>query len=278
MAFSLIYTISLFPVSFIKMTFGKTFYFLTYQIFKYRYGVIIQNLSRALPDKSYGEIKIIARNYYKHLSDITIEILKLCSIRQNQLEDRMKIQNPDLLQRYCSRNENVIILLGHYGNWEYLNIVPALLPGIKMNAIYKPLSSPVMEKIFCRVRSRFGMNLITVKEAPRYLIQQKNSAQLTFFISDQYPGKNAKHESNFMHQSTLTFTGAEKLAKFTNAVVLYAEISKSAENKWAVIFHPITEHAAETRIQEITSSFNKKLQSTIEEEPAYWLWSHKRWK
>lgn len=260
------------------MTFGKSFYFLTYTIFKYRHSVIIQNLSRALPDRSYDEIKIIAKSYYKHLADITIEILKLCSIRQIQLKDRVKIQNPDLLLKYYNRKENVFVLLGHYGNWEYLNILPTLLPGMKMNAVYKPLSNSVMEKIFCRVRSRFGMNLLTTKEAPRYLIQHKDSAQLTFFISDQYPGKNAKYESDFLHQSTRTYSGAEKLAKHTNAVVLYAEINKYLRNGWSVTFHTITENPKGTKIQEITNSFNKMLQTTIEEEPAYWLWSHKRWK
>lgn len=40
----------------------------------------------------------------------------------------------------------------------------------------------------------------------------------------------------------------------------------------------MTETPKETREGEITEMFAHRLEQTIRKEPAYWLWSHKRWK
>ena len=40
----------------------------------------------------------------------------------------------------------------------------------------------------------------------------------------------------------------------------------------------MTETPKETREGEITEMFANYLEQTIRREPAYWLWSHKRWK
>ena len=40
----------------------------------------------------------------------------------------------------------------------------------------------------------------------------------------------------------------------------------------------MTETPKETKEGEITEMFARRLEQTIRREPAYWLWSHKRWK
>ncbi|QNK61580.1 lysophospholipid acyltransferase family protein [Pedobacter sp. PAMC26386] len=272
-----IYLLSLLPYAVTNLTLGRMLYFISYTVFRYRYSVVLQNLSRSLPAKSYAEIQQIAKEFYKHLVCMVIETVKLFSMSGDLLDKKVTLVNTELLLHYQQQNRNIIAVLGHYGNWEYLNILPAQLP-FKINAIYKPLSNPMMNKLVHYVRTRFGMKLLPANQALRHLLKHKDQPQLSIFLADQFPGASEHAKFDFMHQSTNMFNGAEKLAIATNAVVVYLEMKRKPGNCWEIRFSLITESPKETSNQEITKCFADKLQQTIKIDPSYWLWSHRRWK
>ena len=45
-----------------------------------------------------------------------------------------------------------------------------------------------------------------------------------------------------------------------------------------MLFDLVTETPKQTADGEITECFARRLEQTIRREPAYWFWSHKRWK
>lgn len=272
-----VYLLGLLPLSVSNGTIGKVLYFFSYRVFRYRYSVVLQNLSRALPTKSYAEIQQISKEFYRHLSAMVIETTKLFSISSTQLLKKVEVTNVEMILEYYQQKRNIVAVLGHYGNWEYLNILPAYLP-FPVNAIYKPLSNPVMGKLIHHIRTRFGMRLIPANQALRHLLKQKDQPQMSIFIADQFPGINEETKFDFLHQSTNMFNGAEKLSIATDAVVVYIDIKRKPDSCWEVGFSLITDSARQTREQQITRCFADKLQETITAQPAYWLWSHKRWK
>lgn len=273
-----IFLISLLPYRVLHATVGRCCYFLLFRVTRYRYSVVLQNLSRALPEKSYGEIHRLAISYYRYLAGLLVEMVKLISVPKSELLKRVKLVNPDLLDYYYGAGRNIIAVLGHYGNWEVLNTLPAQLP-YRIHAIYKPLSNPTLCRLMRAIRSRFGLHLIPAGSALRYLLTNRyRGPSMTLFIADQFPGGEAKCRVTFMNQQTGAFNGAEKLAKATDSVVIYVTIEPRPDSSYDVHFSLITDHPRETAIGEITTQFNEKLQHTIEQEPVFWLWSHRRWK
>lgn len=269
--------LSLLPYQVLQVTVGRCCYFLAYTVTRYRYHVVLQNLSRSFPEKPYGEIHKLAKDFYRHFSCLVVDIIKSISISRRELAGRIRITNPDLLAHYHTQGRHMVALLGHYGNWEGLNILPSVLP-FQVNALYKPLSNRLVCDMVRRVRSRFGMQLIPAGKAMRRLMKTKDEVALNLFIADQFPGQDKGCSVEFLNQPTSLFDGAEKLAKALDAVVFYVELEAGAENGWNVQFSLITENAKQTRQGEITRSFSERLQQTIKNAPAYWLWSHRRWK
>jgi len=274
-AFLVLFGLLPFPIS--KMVFGNTFYFITYNLLRYRYEVVLQNLSRSLPNRSYSEIRQISKAFYRHLSTMVIETARLCTMPRNIARKKLQISNREMIMGFYKQNRSIIAVLGHYGNWEYLNILPSYFP-FPINAIYKPVTNPVMGKLIHRIRTRFGMHLVPSNQALRYLLKQKGQPQMSIFIADQFPGMKDKEQFSFLHQSTTMFNGAEKLAIATDSVVVYLDLKRKTDDCWELIFSLITESAPLTGDQEITRTFAGKLQDTIFDEPAYWLWSHRRLK
>lgn len=72
--------------------------------------------------------------------------------------------------------------------------------------------------------------------------------------------------------------GAERIAKMMNFPVFYCELTKTRRGYCEAEFKLMTEAPKETVEGEITDMFAHELEQTIRREPAYWLWSHKRWK
>ena len=72
--------------------------------------------------------------------------------------------------------------------------------------------------------------------------------------------------------------GAERIAKMMDFLVFYCELRKERRGYCRVEFDLVTDRPKETADGEITEIFARRLEQTIRKEPAYWLWSHKRWK
>lgn len=259
----------------------------------YRRDVIIQNLSRSFPDLKYKEIKPIANNFYIHFADVFTEVIKSISISASKLRNRFKVENPELLIQYYKDNRNIIGLTGHVANWEWMSIIPSLYP-FSCYTLYKPLRSKLAESLMTSIRKRFGMKLLPMSNAARYILSNKNSRAFYIFIGDQSPAKveNA-HTFDFLHQQTTFFTGGAKLARATNAAVVYISIRKVKRGYYSVRFIPIESSSPQSSLSneqgivkdtsheieiEILNSYTRLLEADIVANPVNWLWSHKRWK
>ncbi|NML40594.1 lysophospholipid acyltransferase family protein [Chitinophaga sp. G-6-1-13] len=250
-------------------------YFLLYRVMRYRYTEVIQNLSRSFPEKSYGEIKRIAVDFYRHFSRLFAEIPVLMMVPRRRIRQRLVLRNSWLIEEYEAQGRPVIIMLGHYGNWECMSLLPPLLR-CPVYAVFKPLSNRFFDRLMKRVRSRFGLRMLAMDEAPRHLLHHSVPGAYIFIADQSAP--HSKHVVDFLHQPTRVITGAERLAKAVDAAVVYAVIHRRKTRQWEISFSLITDQPAAMAPFEITRIFNARLEKDIRQSPAYWLWTHRRWK
>ena len=103
-----------------RMSFGLIYlfsdmmYYLIYYIFSYRKKVVRENLKLAFPQMSIEERIKIEKKYYRYLSDIFLESFKSMNISENEMKKRYKFKNPELLDRIYDKNQNLILIAGHY--------------------------------------------------------------------------------------------------------------------------------------------------------------------
>lgn len=263
----IIYLISLLPL---KILNGISYiiYLVGWKIIGYRRSIIIQNISRSFPQAKYSQINSIADNYATHLVRIMAEWLKSFSESQTSILKRISLEG----QEYLSENQNrdTFLVLGHFGNWEILNII-SLLHNRPVYAIYTKQSSKMADFLSHKMRCRFGIQLLEKQDAARYIMANKTPS-IYIFIADQSPSHQSKTTLMFLNQQTLVFDGIERLSKHKNGEVLYTEILPHSDNKHIISFKKIDDN------RNITNSFFKALESSINTNPHFWLWSHRRWK
>jgi KDO2-lipid IV(A) lauroyltransferase len=269
--------LSLLPMSLLYKLSGLV-YLLIYHVFSYRKAVVVQNLSRSFPEKKYNEIGLITKGFYRSFCDNSVEILKSVSIAAERQKEKILLVDFDIIEDQIRQGKHVIASMGHCGNWEILNVLPFLL-NINIHAVYKPLKTKCADRLLLKIRSRFGINLIPVQSIVRHVLSNKNNPSLYFFLADQCPAiiKEA-YRVDFLHQKTNVLPGVEKLARMTNAGVVYIHVVRTSRGIYRVECKAICLHPEGSATTEITRNYIRHLEQNIMENPCDWLWSHKRWK
>lgn len=246
--------------------------FLIGKIFRYRSEVVTQNLARSLPLSNYSELSYQYQHFYRNMSRIILEVLF-----PNRPQLIISSEMYRTLHQIHQQQRNIILMLGHYGNWEILGKLPLHLD-IPIQSLYKPVKNKWINRLLLNRRQQYGVQLLPADQAAKKLLGYRSSPAITLFIADQFPGKGNGLEIDFLSQSTHMFMGPERIARRIDAYVAYIELRPIDTYKWKAYLHPISTHAAKSTVGQITRSFTRKLESSILQDPTWWLWSHKRWK
>ncbi|NJK83214.1 MAG: lysophospholipid acyltransferase family protein [Saprospiraceae bacterium] len=244
----------------------------------YRKQLVKTQLEQAFPEKSAKEIQQIARKFYRHFSDILVESLKLLAISEQEIVERCRITNENILHQYYEKDRSVMILMGHYGNWEFIT---ALAPQMKHQpiALYAPLANPTFDLLIRQSRVRFGLQLIPKAAARTGISEAQKIKHAIIFLTDQCPtSKQTVYWTSFLHQPTAVLIGAEVYARRYNYVVLMGKVKKIKRGYYELDFELITEHPKDLAVGMITEKHTKILEQQIKVAPEFWLWTHRRWK
>lgn len=255
-------------------------YLLMYHVWRYRRKVVRENLEKSFPEKTEAERLQIERKFYRYLSDYMLEDLKLLHMSAEDLCQRMIYKNTEQYLELTEKYGGIIVMIPHYANYEWLiGMGSVMKPGDVPVQVYKPLKDKYLNELFKQIRSRFGGYNIPKHSTAREIIKLKREGKnmVVGLITDQWPSGD-RYWTTFMGQETAFLNGAERIAKMMNFPVFYCELTKTRRGYCEAEFKLMTEAPKETVEGEITDMFAYELEQTIRREPAYWLWSHKRWK
>ena len=281
--FALWYLLSLLPLRLLYFISDLLFYPL-YHIARYRRKVVRQNLVGSFPEKTADEITAIEKKFYHFFCDYIVETIKQFSMSREQMTRRMTFGGVDEIVAAMEKEGKnfCFVYLGHYGNWEWIASLPYWVPeDVRCGQIYHPLRNKAMDELFLRLRSQFGGDCIAMKETLRRIIEMRRNKQKAIigFISDQSPKWNSIHHwCDFFHRDTPVFIGTEKIGKQVDALIYYADVNRPKRGYYHCQFKPLTHNAKEVPDYDLTDRFTRLLEQMITDNPAIWLWTHKRWK
>lgn len=255
-------------------------YFILYKILGYRKEVVLNNLRNSFPDKSEDEINDIAKKFYKYLCDLFLETFKTLTISRGKMLQRCSIneQAQKLFDRLAEEDKSIILVMGHYGNWEWAGNTFSMLCKHQLYVIYHPLQSKFFDKLMYDMRSRFGTKLIPMKETFRQMLSTRRELNATAFIADQTPQPDNAYWTTFLNQETPVFWGTEIIAKKINYPVVYATVKRVKRGYYEIVAEELVSDPKNTKEGEISELHTKRLEKDIIEDPVIWLWSHRRWK
>lgn len=257
-------------------------FFIVFYLTGYRKKVVMDNLRRSFPEKTEQELKTIMRQFYHHLCDVIVETLKLMTISKSEFLRRFEF-TPYALSVFHdleSRNQSVIGVMGHCGNWEWGAIAHQFYFRQLITGVYHPLSNKNFDAFMLRLRGRMGGNIVAMNNLLRELVRLKQNKIPTTvgLIADQTPPPESAYWITFLNQDTPVFSGPEKIAKKFNYPVVYVSVKKKKRSFYEMNATVITMEPNSLEDGVITDLHSQALEKNIREQPYIWLWSHRRWK
>jgi len=244
----------------------------------YRKDVIVTNLKNSFPEKSEEEIISLAKDFYHYLCDLILEVLKTLTMTEQEAREHCIYHQPEWLDKLYEEKKSIIIVTGHYGNWEWCGPAFSLNSQYQLNVIYRPLSNPYFEKMMTRARTKFNTRITPAPQTLRDMVANRNKITATAFVADQAASTAHAYWTTFLNQDTNVYNGPEKLAVKFNYPVVYMNLRRIKRGYYELTPDLLFENPSQTKEGEILEAFTKHLEKEIIRDPAIWLWSHKRWK
>jgi len=277
------YYLFLKPISYVPLSIlylaADLMYVVLIYIIPYRKAVISTNIANSFPDKSPKEVKQITRRFYRYFADLAIETVWNFSLTEKQVRKRLKVENPEILDKYYDAGKDVIIVVGHYNSWEFLLVAFNLMVNHRGAVIYTKLTDKFLDGVFKKFREKFGMKLLNKVEVKHAFQEGLDKPMAILFGSDQAPASSRRaYWTNFLNQDTAVAIGVEKYAIKYDLPVFFGGLNRVKRGHYSMKLELLTEEPLKTKEGEISELHVKALEKLIQENPEYWLWSHRRWK
>ncbi|WP_284653556.1 lysophospholipid acyltransferase family protein [Flavobacterium terrisoli] len=277
--YPLLWLISILPFRLLYLV-SDFVYLLVYYVVGYRRKIVRQNIAMALPHLSQKEQLAVEKESYVHMCDMFLEMIKTMTISEKEMDKRFTFTNLEVYQELEKKQKSIALMCAHYASYEWV---------VSMNkhitfegfAIYKKVANKYFDKLVKDIRSKFKATLITTRETIPCIERNYKTKHLGVygFASDQSPQLSKTHHwGTFMGIETPVHTGAEMLAKRYDMNVVFLRTKKLKRGYYQATFELMFDNPKEVPNYQISDEFLRRVEKQIYDEPAYYLWTHKRWK
>jgi Kdo2-lipid IVA lauroyltransferase/acyltransferase len=277
LVFALLWLLSLLPMRVLYII-SDGCYGLMYYVFRYRKKIVLQNLRQAFPEKTEKERVLIAKRFYKTLVDSFLETIKLFSTGKKFIQ-RHFTSDYTVFEQLHKQGKSFQMHAAHQFNWEWINHHMSMHLPLPLVAVYMPLSSRVFERLFVKLRTRYGTVLLPATDMKNQFITWRNRGHVLGLVADQNPGHPGNsYWFNFYGKPTPFIKGPERYAREKQIPVVFTSSRKIKRGYYVLEHRLVTENAAGLPETELTRLFVQHLAGIFETQPENWLWSHRRWK
>jgi KDO2-lipid IV(A) lauroyltransferase len=242
-----------------------------------RKKVAHSQLRKSFPTMSEQEIKKILIRMYENIGYQSIEFF--LGDKKNLLKKITPKGFQYLIEAY-KKNKGVIVVSGHFGNWEMAGEFIAS-KGIRIGAIVKRQRNPYVNEYIEKRRKDSKIHLIYKKRSFRGIVKELKNGAAIAFLSDQSANRQGI-QLNFLGRKASVNIGAAKLALKFSVPIVFCYSLREPDNSLSLHFHkPIfIEELDENQknIKYITQTLNNEIENVVKEHPENWFWVHKRWK
>lgn len=254
-----------------------------YTIDRRHYRRAMGNLKRSFPDKSHAELQQLTRRSMQQLFMLFVETLFTTRlIRLDTIAKHIRLENMgEALKLLMKRQQGMIVLTGHYGNWEILGYALATL-GFETVSVARPLDNPYVNKYLLGVRERQGQRIIAKKGATPIVVETLDRNGVVGFIADQNAGSKGLFV-DFFGRKASTYKSIGLLAMQYKVPVVIGcarRLSDKFEFELLVqdIIWPADWENRDDALIYITQRYTKAIEDFVTGDPGQYLWIHRRWK
>lgn len=246
-----------------------------------RKDVVFDNLKLAFPELSSNQIKKLAYGTYKNFAITLVEILYLPWTSDEQIKNVVNFKDLDLIDKREKEGNGVILLSGHFGNWEYCAISVGAQLNKKLSVIVKPQRNNFVNDWMNRARTRWTNEVVPLGASIRNVYAVLMKKGIVAMVADQRgPEEGIKLE--FFGRKTSVYTGPAVLSLKMNVPIIYGITIRQPDFSYRCNVVEISRENLpdnyDEKVKVLSERILRYLEDVIRKNPEQWFWMHKRWK
>jgi KDO2-lipid IV(A) lauroyltransferase len=251
-----------------------------------RRGVILENLRRVYGEAApAADLERLAQAHYAHLGRLAWEFLWFPWVSDARRAAMARVENLDLLEAALARGKGVLIVTGHFGNFEVATAAGLASHPHARGRFYfvrRPFKPKWLDDVVTRRFRRAGFGVLPKRGGLEGILDRLNAGDLVVFPFDQHASRRDGILVDFFGHPAGTFRSVAVLALATGAPVVPASSWREAHGRHVLRFEealtPIEHADANEAIRLNTRAYNAALERMILRHPDQWWWVHRRWK
>ena len=256
---------------------GKTVFY-----FSKKRRVAYVNLKNALGTRlSPRERWKTVRDHYGHIGQNIVEVMSFPKLNPRHIEDHIKIHHLDRFEDLVKSGRGGVLLTGHFGNWELLQVV-AGLRGTPIYVLARDQKFPKVNELLNQLRETHGSVAVGRGVGVRALIKALREKKMIGVLGDQSAGKTEGIILPFFGKKTSVPTGAFELAIRTDSLLMPSYMVRIDRSRHEIFVEETLQDDpsadTETRVRSLARQYLDSLERFISQYPGQWLWENKRWK
>jgi len=257
-----------------------------FRIFPLRRKVILANLNRVYGDTvAPGEIVRLAQAHYGHLWRLFGEFLKFRWLPQARKTALVRVENIEGLVAAVNQGKGVLVLTGHFGNWEVATIAGiGNYPEVRgrFHFVRRAIKPKWLDALVTRRFNQAGFGVLPKRGSLDAILATLAAGDMIVFPFDQHARPPDGIEVDFFGHPAWTFKSLAIIALATGAPVLPATSWREPDGRHVLRFEdalaPIELPNTNDAIRANTRAYNATLERLILARPEQWYWVHRRWK
>jgi len=237
-----------------------------------------KNIHLCFAELNPSQQKELVQKILNETGKVILEAGKMWQLDAAQTLALVKeVEGEHLIKQAQNTGRGVILACPHYGSWELVGLYCA--KHYAMTSMYAPQPNPLADNLMREARQRTGAKLVpTDINGIRAMSKALKQTELVAILPDQSPYDNGLFVPFFGHLC-YTMTLLPKLAKKTNAVVLYTYAQRLKDSSgFKLIFREASKDLATMALEPATAQMNSDVEKLIRETPHQYQWTYKRFK
>jgi KDO2-lipid IV(A) lauroyltransferase len=240
------------------------------------------NLARAFPDRPPGEIERMARAVFVNLGSSAVDVARSARLLRPGGLSAVTCEGLDRLKAAQERGKGVLLIAAHFGPWELLPLIAALVAG-PIHVLARPLDNPWLDAYLTALRERGGNRVLYKARSLATILRILAAGGTVGMLIDQHIREQDGVVVPFFGRPASTALAPALVAARADAAVLPAGILREAgRGRYRVRIGdavPLADSGDfRTDLVRNTARFTAAVEGMIRERPEAWFWVHRRWK
>ncbi|MEO8537110.1 MAG: 4'-phosphopantetheinyl transferase superfamily protein [Betaproteobacteria bacterium] len=259
---------------------------LLFALLPFRRRVVLDNLRRVFgPAVPAAELRRLAQAHYAHLGRLIAEFVRFRFLSATRKRREVRVENQALFADIFNRGKGVLILTGHFGNWEVATVAGIhSYPEVRgrFHFVRRPIKPQWLDALVTRRFNRAGFGVIAKRGSLEEIVSRLTRGDVVVFPFDQYAGGADGIDVEFFGEAAGTFKSLAVIALSTGAPVVPAACWREPDGTHVLRFEapvPVVDvENVNDSILRTTRGYNAAIERLVLRHPEQWWWVHRRWK